>query len=50
MDIFFAVLRSRVAGEILDTERKYCLNLWMILDHFVEPMKQQGLASLKDIK
>ncbi|XP_013421387.1 uncharacterized protein LOC106181521 isoform X6 [Lingula anatina] len=41
--------RSRVARELLETERKYCSSLWTIVDTYCQPIKQSGCTGAKDI-
>ncbi|XP_013397338.1 uncharacterized protein LOC106164091, partial [Lingula anatina] len=42
--------RSRVARELLETERKYCSSLWTIVDTYCQPIKQSGCTGAKDIR
>ena len=44
------VLRSRVAHEILDTERKYCSSLWTLIHHFALSLRQSDIISAQDVE
>ena len=46
---FLADQRSRIAREVLDTEKKYCSSLWTIIDHFAVPLKQANILSTKEV-
>ncbi len=46
--LYLSVLRSRVARELMETERKYCSCLWTILDHFSMPLKELNLVAAKE--
>ena len=45
---YISVLRTRIARELVETERKYCSSLWTILDHFAGPLKHANLVSARD--
>lgn len=44
-----SVQRFRVVEEIVETERKYCTCLWILINHFSESLSASELLSEKDI-
>lgn len=42
--------RFRVVEEIVETERKYCTCLWILINHFSESLSESELLTAKDIK
>ncbi|XP_064621411.1 uncharacterized protein LOC135484162 isoform X3 [Lineus longissimus] len=41
--------RLRVARELVETEKKFCSNLWTIIDFLVEAVKSSGTVSARDM-
>ncbi|CAD5119287.1 DgyrCDS7914 [Dimorphilus gyrociliatus] len=43
------IQRNNVAQELYETEKKYCNNLWILLDHFAEPIRKSEVISSKEL-
>lgn len=43
------IQRNNVAQELYETEKKYCNNLWILLDHFAEPIRKSDVISSKEL-